>query len=387
MKLKLRNEIIEYLIYSLKCFQDENSSITDLKWENVMKILNDENYGKPDEFDEEENPENEDGHTKRKRSDGDEYERHHHKGNETDESGIEITTEEYLKIVEGILIELTNKLYQKNLKIDDLFKPFLGICEIKETNTKTYLLELKYLVNILHDELDIKLDSVDIYCLYTKYKFEETDEEIINYDKFTKELMSLIADPNAFFLKNKADKEENSYKDFNEKNKIENLGSNNNFNTFLNMNNQDGIERNIEELEINTDNYIDSKMNSLDYLRTFLKDNKIELENLISPLERFFSKNNYSDDIFIEMKIFDEFLEEKNLFSKREFIENLPEIFTNESIRMALITKDNKINLTFLKQILSENNNISETPKNLNLGNDKKISDEDSKKLENEMYF
>jgi len=386
MKVKLRNEIIEYLIYTLKSFADENSSITELKYENLTKILNDENYGKPDEFDDEENDEIEEKATKNKRknSNGDYEERHHHNRNETDESGIEITTEEYLKIVEGILIELTNKLYQKNLNIEDLFKSFLGVCEIKETNSKIYLLELKYLVNILHDELEMKLDSVDIYCLYTKFKFEETEEEIINFDKFMKEIKTLVADPNCFFLKNKADKEENSYKDFNEKNKIENIGSNNNFNTFLNMNNHEGIEKNIEELDINTDNYLDSKMNSLDYLRTFLKNNKIELDNLIQPLEKYFTKNNFSDDIFIDMKIFDSYLEEKNLFSKREFIENLPEIFSNESIRMALITKENKINLSFLKQVLSESNMIStELPKHEK--EKKEISAEDSKKLEKEM--
>ena len=75
-----------------------------------------------------------------------------------------------------------------------------------ETNSTTYLLELKYLVNILHDELDMKLDSVDIYCLYTKYKFEETEEEIINFDKFIKEIKILIADPNSFYLKKKSRK-------------------------------------------------------------------------------------------------------------------------------------------------------------------------------------
>ena len=159
------------------------------------------------------------------------------------------------------------------------------------------------------------------------------------------------------------------------------------------MNNHEGIEKNIEELELNVDNYLDTKMNSLDYLRTFLIKNKIELENLIKPLEKHFTKNNFSEDIYIDIKIFDEFLEEKNLFSKREFIENLPEIFSNDSIRMALITKDNKINLSFLNQVLNQSNHISfEFPKNIkeiNINNakekDKKISQEDSKKLENEM--
>jgi hypothetical protein len=389
MNIKLRNEIIEYLIYTLKSFADENSSITELKYENLIKILNDENYGKPDEFDDEENEEIEEktAKNKRKNSNGDEEEAHKKYNNrkETEESAIEITTEEYLKIVEGILIELTNKLYQKKLNIEDIFKPFLGLCEIKETNTKICLLELKYLVNILHDELEMKLDTVDIYCFYTKFKFEDTEEEIINYDKFVKELTTLVADPNSFFLKKKADNEENSYKDFNEKIKMENLTSNNNFQTFLNMNNHEGIERNIEELEINAENYMDSKMNSLDYLRTFLKYNKIDLVNLIQPLEKHFTKNNFSEDIFIDIKIFDGYLEEKNLFAKKEFIENLPEIFSNESIRMALITKDNKINLSFLSQVLAESNQISVELRKNSKEENKEISAEDSKRLENEM--
>jgi hypothetical protein len=396
MNLKLRNEIIEYLIYTLKSFTDENSSITELKYENLTKILNDENYGKPDEFDDEENDEIEDEKTKenkRKNSNGEDEERYRHYKNkqDPDESEIEITTEEYLKIVEGILVHITNKIQQKNLDIEELFRPFLGVCEIKETNSKIYLLELKYLVNILLDEFDLKLDSVDIYCLYTKYKFEESEEEIINFDKFIKDIKFIIDDPNSFYLKKKTENEEKDYKDFNNKNKIENLNSNNNFNTFLNMNNHEGIEKNIEELELNVDNYLETKMNSLDYLRTFLKTNKIEFENLIQPLEKHFTKNNFSEDIYIDIKIFDQFLDEKNLFSKREFIENLPEIFSNESIRMALITKDNKINLSFLNQVLNQSNQISfEFPKNKKEVNElkeknKEISKEDSKNLENEM--
>ncbi len=371
MKIKLKNELIEYLIYLLKSYNDENSSVTELKYENLIKILNDENYGKPDELDLEEeeaaqNQQKEKNSKKKKNSDknknqnsSDNEEELPNRNNDSDESGIEITTEEYLKIVEGILIELTNKMYQKKLTLEEIFQPFITELAYKEKNLKVNILELKYLVNILHDELEINLDSVDIYCLFTKFKVDENEtEEIIDFDKFVNEINILIADPNAFFLKIKMEKEENNFKNFNDKNNLENLGKNktginNNLDTFTNMNNANIMT------SVNNNNMINQyelqmKMNSLDYLRTFLRENKIEFENLIQPLTDHFKKNNFSGDIYIDLNLFDEYLESKNLFARTEFIENLPEIFSNESIRMALLTKDNKLNLSFLKQILDE---------------------------------
>ena len=348
MKIKLRNELIEYLIYLLKCFSDENSSITELKYDNLAKILNDDSFGKPDDLDLEEQEEKEETQEKIKKEkkiknpddESDENDNDlaikENLANNSDESGIEITTEEYLKIVEGILIELANKMHQKNLTIEEIFSEFISVVENKQKNSKTNILELKYLVNILHEELAIKLDSVDIYCLFTKFKVDENEiEEIIDFDKLVVEINNLIADPNAFFLKMKSDREENNYKNFNNENNLENLNNKGN---------------NLENNNI----YMHMKMNSLDYLRTFMKENKIDFESLIVEISESFIKNNFSGDIYVDLKIFDEFLEVKNLFSRNEFVENLPEIFSNESIRMALLTKDNKINLSFLKQILDE---------------------------------
>lgn len=371
MKVKLRNELIEYLIYLLKTYNDENSSITELKYENLIKILNDENYGKPDELDLEEEENEQAKKTKRDPNAESDEDIPHHPNNDSDESGIEITTEEYLKIVEGILIELTNKLYQKRLTLEELFKEFVSVVENKEKKSKNKILDLKYLVNILHDELEINLDSVDIYCLFTKFKVDENEtEEVIDFVKFQAEINQMISDPNAFYLKIQMDKEENKFKKFNDKNNLENLKQqknnniNNNLDTFVNMNNANimtSTPLNTNKNPINDNNNLKAKnfemqmkMNSLDYLRTFLRENKIEFENLIQPLTEHFKKNSFSGDIYIDLNLFDEYLESKNLFSKTEFIENLPEIFANESIRMALLTKDNKLNLSFLKQILDE---------------------------------
>lgn len=378
MKIKLRNEFIEYLIYLLKSYNDENTSITELKYDNIIKILNDDIYAKPDEFDMEDEEVEESGDNKAKIkndknfSDDDqenpnqEKKNVHH--NDSDESGIEITTEEYLKIVEGILIEMSNKLYQKKLTIEELFKPFLGVVINNENQAKTYHLELKYLVNVLHDELGINLDSVDVYCLFTKFKLDENEiDEIIDFEKLSKELKMLIADPTSFYLKMKTEKEENNYRDLNNENEVKNNieknkknesnNNNNNFDTFIHLHNNTISNNNknnkIGKEEVN--HYeLQMRMNSLDYLRSFLRENKIEFENLIQPLNENFKKNSFSGDIYIDLNLFDEYLESKNLFAKTEFIENLPEIFSNDTIRMALITKDNKLNLSFLKQILDE---------------------------------
>jgi len=370
MKVKLRNELIEYLIYLLKTYNDENSSITELKYENLIKILNDEDYGKPDELDLEDE-ENEDQAERAKKAkhnpngeSGEDNPHSHQQQNDSDESGIEITTEEYLKIVEGILIDMTNKLYQKRLNFEEIFKPYVTQIENKDKKTKFNILELKYFVNILHDELELNLDSVDIYCIFTKFKVDENEtEEIIDFEKLKAELNSIIADPNAFYLKIQMEKEENNFKIFNDKNNFENFnqnkiikGENNNFDNFVNMNNANKVTKfPLNNINVNANNFaLQMKMNSLDYLRTYLRENKIEFEIMIQPLAEHIKKNSFSGDIYIDLYLFDQYLESKNLFSGTEFIENLPEIFSNESIRMTLITKDNKINLSFLKQILDE---------------------------------
>ena len=179
-------------------------------------------------------------------------------------------------------------------------------------------------------------------------------------------MKSLLSDPNVFFLKENCEKEEKNFKEFNDRNK-KSINSNNNFKNFLEMKNdeirQSAKNPNLENEEI--------KMNSLDYLKIFLSENKITFDKFTEPMKKHYKKNNFTEDLFIELKFFEEFLEENNLFSKGEFVDNLPEIFSEESIRIALLTKDNRVNLSFLKQILNEdflemnieikeNNNINE---------------------------
>ena len=120
--------------------------------------------------------------------------------NENDESAIEITTEEYLKKVESIVKKIVHVLLANNTRLEDYFEEFIN----KEI-TDFKALDLVKLVGVLNDEFNIILDSVDIYCLYTKLKHVEDQEteisdEIVDYDKRSLKITKISNMPDILVL-------------------------------------------------------------------------------------------------------------------------------------------------------------------------------------------
>lgn len=270
LKIKLNNEVIEYFIYVMKNFNDDNTSIHDLKYQNLYKILIEENL--------EENEEDAD-----------------------EESGIEITTEEYVKIIETIMTKFAEYSINRKLKnLDDYFKPYFlkNIAEYKA-------IELARFVQILNEKFDMHLDHVDIYCLFSRFKHiessDDNEDEVVDYGKFKSEVKKYLDGSSSSKRNDKVEKEE----------------KNNDF---------------------------------IIAVKNHLSNFKITFENFIFPqIKKMKLSNDNNKNRYLDFKDLQNFLQEKEIFSKHIDSEIK---FDNANINKEILFNDNMINIDYLKYII-----------------------------------
>ena len=89
LELKLKNDALEYLIYTMKVIQEEGTYLTDLKYSNLIKILDETPVDPNENIDDNEGNEKE------------------------DDDAIEITNEEYLNKVKDIISRICRVLMIK----------------------------------------------------------------------------------------------------------------------------------------------------------------------------------------------------------------------------------------------------------------------------------
>lgn len=175
LKIKLKNETLEYFIYIMKCFPEEGRYLRDLKYDNLLKILDEVKLGVNDEEVKDNDNDNDNDNEKDKE----------------DDEAIEITNEEYLNKVNEIIGKIVAVLNQKNKKIDDYF-----INQISKSFADYRGIELIKLVDVLRKDFNIELTHIEIFCLFTKVKpgtsmskdYDDTIEEIIDFDKLKNEI-------------------------------------------------------------------------------------------------------------------------------------------------------------------------------------------------------
>ena len=100
LDLKLKKEVVEYIIYVMKINLEEGTYLKDLKYDNLLKIINETQI----EQNEENNNENE----------------------KEDDEAIEITNEEYLNKVNDIIGRISKVLLEKKKNIDEYFNEVLS---------------------------------------------------------------------------------------------------------------------------------------------------------------------------------------------------------------------------------------------------------------------
>ena len=176
LNLKFKNDVKEYFIYVMKCFIDDGNFLQDLKYENILKIV-DETPLDPNE-----NLDDVEGENENK---------------EGDDDAIEITNEEYLAKVKDIISRICKVILKEKKNVDEYFEKI-----ISKSITDYRAIRLIKLVEVLKDEFNIELSNIEIFCLFTKVKpnlgaSKDPDdvEEIIDYSKLKEEIENYIRNP------------------------------------------------------------------------------------------------------------------------------------------------------------------------------------------------
>ena len=106
---------------------------------------------------------------------------------------IEITNEEYLHKAKEVLLKINNYINTNNTTLNDLFG-----CAVDNMNNKSKpTIELGKLLDILKNECKIELNSMEIFCLFSKVKMDYVSndgihkEEIIDYTKLKEEINNI----------------------------------------------------------------------------------------------------------------------------------------------------------------------------------------------------
>ena len=333
LKVSFKNEVKEYFFFVLKSFPDEGNFLKDLKYENILKILEDYPL---DPNEQEEEVDNEDKEKENKKDNN-------------DDDAIEITNEEYLAKVKDIVERICDVLIENKKNVDDYFLKI-----VSKSITDYRAIRLIKLVEVLKKDFKIDLTNIEIFCLFTKVKpnlasSKDADdiEEIIDYDKLKEEVENQLKNP-----RNKKDKEKNKDKD-KEKNSTKAVSLSSKPMTNEKLNYSDILEHAAYENE-----KTGKKISFEQILKNFMKKHKFSFERFIFPVHCMMklTTDGKKFNRYLDVEFFKHFLYQNGLDIKSyelyEFIQDRKVLYNDE-----------KINIDYLKFILEGKNgkNVKES--------------------------
>ena len=135
---------------------DSDFSLYSLKYDNIFNIL--------EEIDKNE-------------SDSKEYDEEY-----SDDSSIELSTQEYMEITDKVIYSIS---LNSNNKPDEYFSNSVII------ENEIQIIDVKNFIDIIKKEFGIELDDVEIYCMFNRYKYENgnNDSEYMNYTKLRNDIL------------------------------------------------------------------------------------------------------------------------------------------------------------------------------------------------------
>ena len=326
LNLKFKNDVKEYFIYVMKCFIDDGNFLKDLKYENILKILEETPIDPNENLDEVEDDENKDN------KDG-------------DDDAIEITNEEYLSKVKDIISRICKVLLKQKKNLDEYF------AKIISTSITDYkAIRLITLVDVLKEEFNIELSNIEIFCLFTKVKpnlgaSKDPDdvEEIIDYSKLKEEIENYLRNPQQGNTKEIKDSTKKKEK------KNENNDKKNNMNKkYEKLDYSDVLEHAPKE-SFNSENFDLKKI-----LRNFMDKHKFTFERFIFPVHCMMklASNNKNFNRYLDVEFFKHFLYQNGILVQSI---NLMEYIGNNK----LLYNNEKINIDYLKYLINENDKQS----------------------------
>ena len=294
LELKLKNDALEYLIYTMKVIQEEGTYLKDLKYSNLIKILDETPVDPNENIDDNEGNEKE------------------------DDDAIEITNEEYLNKVKDIISRICRVLMINKKTPDEIFLKCLS-----QSVTDYKAIRLVHLVEILKNEFKIDLSNIEIFCLFTKVKpgnsrdVDDDMEEIIDYTKLKKEIEDYMKNP----PKKEVKQTSISTKQLNYSDKFEKA------------------KEKIKEKDNNEFKTI---------LLEFMKKHKFTFERFIFPVHCMMklSTNGKVFNRFLDLEIFKHFLYQNGILIHASDVNS----FLNQD--KLLLTGD-KVNIDYLKFLLA----------------------------------
>ena len=332
LKIKLKPDVKEYIFYVLKCFPEEGHFLKDLKYENILKIL-DDNLVDPNDVPEVEDVDGEEEKEKEKEKNK----------KENDDDAIEITNEEYLSKVRDIIIRICEVLKKSKKKIDDYFLKIVS----KSINDYRAIRLIK-LVDVLKTDFNIELSNIEIFCLFTKVKpnlgtSKDVDdiEEIIDYDKLKEEIENQLKKPQVKKDKEKERGKENDKMDNKKKEKNVSLSTKPINKDKLDY--SDMLEHALKEKEKNEE----TESNFSKILKNFMKEHNFSFERFIFPVHCMMklANNGKVFNRYIDIEFFQHFLYQNGLNIKTydliDFIKDNKKLYNYE-----------KINIDYLKFII-----------------------------------
>ncbi len=316
LNLKFKNDVKEYFIYVMKCFIDDGNFLQDLKYENILKIVDETPLDPNENYDDVEGGE---------------------ENKEGDDDAIEITNEEYLAKVKDIISRICKVILKEKKNVDEYFEKI-----ISKSITDYRAIRLIKLVEVLKDEFNIELSNIEIFCLFTKVKpnlgaSKDPDdvEEIIDYSKLKEEIENYIRNPGkqSASINSKEIKENKNQKKgknvLNDKMEKEKLDY------------SDVLEHAPKE-SFNSGNFDLKKI-----LVNFMEKHKFNFERFIFPVHCMMklASDNKSFNRYLDIEFFKHFLYQNGILVQSM---NLMEYIGNNK----LLYNNEKINIDYLKFII-----------------------------------
>ena len=318
LNLKFKNDVKEYIIYVMKCFIDDGNYLKDLKYENILKILEETQIDPNENIDdlegEEENKENKEG----------------------DDDAIEITNEEYLSKVKDIISRICKVILKNKKTVDEYFEKI-----ISKSITDYKAIRLIKLVDVLKEEFNIELSNIEIFCLFTKVKpnlgaSKDPDdiEEIIDYSKLKEEIENYMRHP---------PKEEPKK----------------NVNASKNNSNKKSVNKRSQKLDYSNvlehapkESFSSEKFDLRKILINFMEKHKFTFERFIFPVHCMMKLTTDSKRFnrYLDVEFFKHFLYQNGILIQSM---NLMEYIGSNN----LLYNNEKINIDYLKYLINEDGN------------------------------
>ena len=315
LNLKFKNDVKEYFIYVMKCFIDDGNFLQDLKYENILKIVDETPLDPNENYDDVEGGE---------------------ENKEGDDDAIEITNEEYLAKVKDIILRICKVILKEKKNVDEYFEKI-----VSKSITDYKAIRLIKLVDVLKDEFNIELSNIEIFCLFTKVKpnlgaSKDPDdvEEIIDYTKLKEEIENYLRHPEkqstSITPNEPKDTKKKSIKDLNSQKLNQKLDY------------SDILDHAPKE------SYNSGTFDLKKILVNFMEKHKFNFERFIFPVHcmmKLASDNKFFNR-YLDVEFFKHFLYQNGILVQSV---NLMEYIGNNK----LLYNNEKINIDYLKYIIS----------------------------------